>query len=562
MNMFIRKSLGLSLLCFLSAVGVPAQNADTHLQTEAQVIEAGKQKMLGNTEKAKAIYLQILDKQPDNALAAYELSRILLAGTKQSEALKYAAQAAKADPANRWYQSFYARVFAEMGRFQEAAGVSSQSIKTFPGEKTFYMDCAGYQEQGGLISGAIKTLEEMEALFGIEENSVRKKAGLYLTLGDSKKAAREWEKLTVTYPQHIPYLLLLAGFYSQNGEKEKATATYRKVLALDAREPTALSALAGAGSPSTANAVPADIKTLLSNRDLDAATKTSKLKPFAERFAQTKDPSLGNELLALAAQLEALHPADPRIFAFSGEILATSGRITDASLRFRRSLDLEENNFAVWESLLKIFQDQCDAPALLREASNAIEIFPNKPFLYYCEALARYWQENLGAARDNLQQALFMGVQDPAIRQEILALQGLVLSALRDTAAAGKAYAEARSAFRETPLLLARIALGNIDNPEEALSTAKRATELDSANREAMQALAHIFYLRNQLQDALQVLQPALPSHNPQTLELVGNIHFRQGAVQEALVFWEQARTNGNSSARLLKKIADKQLYE
>ena len=562
MNMFIRKFFGFSLLCFLSAIGVPAQNTDNHLQTEAQVIEAGKQKMLGNTEKAKAIYLQILDKQPDNALAAYELSRILLAGPNQGEALKYAAQAVKGDPANRWYQSFYARVFAEMGSFQEAAGVSSQSIKTFPGEKQFYLDCAGYQEQGGLISGAIKTLEEMETLFGIEENSVRKKAGLYVTLGDSKKAAREWEKLTAAYPQHIPYLLLLADFYSQNGEKEKATATYRKVLSLDAREPRALSALAGVGSPASAASIPADVKNLVANRDLDAATKISKLKSFADRFAQTKDPSLGNELLALAAQLEALHPGDPRTFAFSGEILAAGSRITEASLQFRRSLDLEENNFAIWESLLKIFRDQCDAPALLREASNALEIFPNKPFLYYCEALARYWQENLGAARDNLQQALFMGVQDPAIRQEILALQGLVLSVLHDTTAAGKAYAEARSAFPETPLLLARIALGNIDNPEAALNTAKRAAELDPANREALQALALALYLRNQLQEALQVLQPALPSRNPQTLELVGNIHFRQGAVQEALVFWEQARTNGNSSPRLLKKIADKQLYE
>lgn len=560
-NMFT-KSLGLFFLCFLVAMATTAQNTDARLQLETRIIEASKLKMLGNTEKAKDIYLEILDKQPGNALAAYELARILLAGTKDTEALKYAEQAAKADPTNRWYQAFYAQVFAEMGRFQEAAGIAGQSIKVFPREKQFYLDCAAYQEQAGQISAAIKTLEEMEALFGIQESSIRQKASLYLSLRDTKKAAREWEKLTTAYPQHTPYLLLLADFYAQHGEKEKAMATYRKVLALDPREPTALSALAGTNTPASATSIPADIKSLVANRDLDAGSKIAKLKPFADRFAQGKEPILGNELLALSAKIEELHPGDAHAFTFSGEILANSGKPAEASDKFRRALDLEENNFDIWEKLLKIFRDQGDAPALLREASNALDLFPNKPFVYYCAALAMYWQENSSAASDNLQQALFMGVQDPGTRQEILSLQGLVLYTLQDVAASAKAYAEARSAFRETPLLLARIALGSNETPDIAFNAAKRAIELDPLNREAALALALALYRRNQLPDALQALQPALLSHNPQALELIGNIHFRQGAVQEALSFWEQARTNGNSSARLLKKISDKQLYE
>ena len=561
-NMCIRKSLGLLSYFLLAALALPAQNADTGLQTESKIIEAGKQKMLGNTAKAKDIYLQILDKQPDNTLAAYELARILLNTGNQTEALKYAGQAAKGDPSNRWYLSFYARVFGEMGRFQEAASIAGQSLKAFPREKQFYLDCALYQEQAGQIQAAVKTLDDLEALFGLQESTVRKKADLYLALRDTKKAAREWEKLVAAYPQHIPYLLLLAGFYTQHGEKEKAIATYRRVLTLDSREPAALSALAGSNSPTSAASIPADIKTLVGNRDLEAGTKISKLKPFAERFAQAKEQGLGNELLTLSAQIEELHPGNALAFAFSGEILAISGNPLDAAVRFKRALDLEENDFGVWEKLLKIFQDQGDAPALLREASNALDIFPNKPSLYYYTALAMYWQENLNATRDNLQEALFIGVQDPATRQEVLALQGLVLSALRDAAGSSKAYSEAQSAFRETPILLARMALGNTENPDMALSAAKRAVELDPLNREAALALGYAFYVRNQLQDALQTLQQVLPSHNPPILELLGNIHFRKGEVQEGLSFWEQAKTNGNASARLLKKISDKQLYE
>ena len=560
--MFTRKSFGLLLLCLLTALAATAQSADTGLQTETRIIEASKQKMLGNTEKARDIYTQILEKEPDNALAAYELARILLNADKQTEALKYAGQAAKRDPANRWYQSFYAHVFAEMGRFQEAAGIAGQSLKTFPQEKQFYLDCATYQEQAGQIPAAIKTLDDLEALSGLKESIIRKKADLYLALRDAKKAAREWEKLVAAHAQHTPYLLILADFYTQQGEKEKAIAIYRKVLALDPREPTALSALAGNNTPASAASIPADVKTLIANRDLEAGIKISKLKPFAERFAQGKDPVLGNELLTLSAQIEALHPGNAFASAFSGEILAASGKPLDAAVRFKRALDLEENNFDVWEKLLKIFLDQGDAPALLREASNALDIFPNKPLLYYYTALAMYWQENLNTARDNLQEALFIGIQEPISRQEVLALQGLVLSALRDADGSGKAYSQARSAFRETPILLARIALGNTANPDVALSTARRAVELDPLNREAALALAHAFYMRNQLQDALQALQQALPSHNPKVLELLGNIYFRKGEVQEALSFWEQAKTNGNTSARLLKKISDKQLYE
>jgi len=559
------KSLGFFVACMLCVQVLPAQTADARLDLEAKVIEAGKQKMLGNMEKASAIYLQVLDKQPGNTLAAYELSRIFLAKGDLTEALKYAGQAAKGDATNIWYQSFYAHVLAETGRFQEAANAITQSLKIFPGEKKLYLDCATYQERAGQITAAIKTYEEMETLFGLQEASISKKATLYVAIGDIKKAAREWEKLCAAYPQRTQFLLRLAEFYLQNGEKEKASATYRKILGIDPREPTALSALAGAGNISTGT-VPQDIKTLIGNRDLDAGVKIAKLKTFSEQFEKEKETALGTELLALAKQIETLHPGDYRSLAFSGEILLASGQASEAAIKFRRALDLEENQFTTWEYLLNIYRSLGDAPALLREASNALELFPNKSFLYYCEALALYWQENHSNAKNSLQQALLIGIQDPAARQEALSLQGLVLAAIQNDDLADKAFAEAKATFRETAVLQARLAINlatRSPQAEASLQAARRAIELAPNNREALYALARSFYARSQFKDAQQTLEPILTANaNPQILELWGDLLFKQGAGAEALAYWEQAKANGNKSPRLMKKISDKKLYE
>lgn len=558
------KSLGLILACMLCTLASSAQTTDERLGLEAKVIEAGKQKMLGNVEKASTLYLQILDKEPGNTLAAYELSRILLAKGDLAESLKYAGQAAKGDPNNIWYQSLLARILSEMGRPQEAANVIAQSLKLFPREKNLYLDCAAYQERAGQIPAAIKTYEEMEILFGLQAASTSKKADLYMAIGDVKKAAREWEKLCTAYPQNIQFLLRLADFYAKNGEKEKANAAYRKILALDPREPTAIGALAGSGNVS-AGTIPADVKALADNRDLDAGTKINKLKPFFERFEKEKETALGAALLSIAAQIEALHPGDYRALAFSGQILLATEKAGEAATKFRRALDLEENQFTNWEYLLNIYRSLGNAPALRREAGNALELFPNKPFLYYCEALALYWQENLSDAKNSLQQARLIGIQDPAARQEALSLQGLILSAMQDDDLANQAFKEATSVFRETAVLQARLALHltHTAQTETALQTARRALALDPNNREAVFALARALYASGQFKAAQQTLEPVLTaSENPQVLELWGDLLFKQGAGSEALSYWEQSKAGGNKSSRLMKKISDKKLYE
>lgn len=563
-----RKIYRIWLAGFLMLLGWSAVAQETGpdtLQLESMIIEAGKQKMLGNMDKAQSIYMEIMDKHPGHSLASYELARILLKKDDTEEALKYAGQAAKGDPSNTWYQTFLAVIYAEMGRYRDAAGVYEQLVKVFPLEKSYYQAWAGYQESAGQLAAAIRIYDDMDVRFGIQELFIRQKADLYLKLGDAKKAAREWEKLSAAFPRTIPYFYALAEFYEKNGEKEKAIAAYRKVLELDARDSRALAAVAGAGTGASGNPS-RELNDLVANRDVDPALKIARIKPLADPMALGKDPALASDLIALCTRLEALHPGASGVFELSGQILRLSGRPAEALPKYKRALELEENNYAVWEQMLGILRDKGDSPTLLREAANALELFPNRPLLYYFEALGQYWQEEPAKAKNNLDQALFMTAQDPAVRQEILTLLGLVHTSLKDAQAADQAFQEARAAFAtETPLFLARLACSLAERnkePDASMQYARRAYELAPQQVETANALALNFYKRNQWQETRQTLEPFLANNNPQVLEHYGDALFRLGQSAEALKYWDQARNTGNRSARLLKKISDKQLYE
>ncbi len=66
--------------------------------------------------------------------------------------------------------------------------------------------------------GGLRTLEKLEKLTGVEEETSLEKHMIYVGLGDDKKAAAELRKLADAYPGRLEYRQRLAVFYDTMGD--------------------------------------------------------------------------------------------------------------------------------------------------------------------------------------------------------------------------------------------------------------------------------------------------------------------------------------------------------
>ena len=572
MKKALLRSCLLSLGIVLYAVSGTSQTLpnppqkDTTLDIESVIIEASKQKFLGNEDKARMLYEEILAKKPDHALSAYELARLALKKEDFEQALKYAGQAARKEPQNEWYQRLWAGVYRDMGRYREAAGVLEALVKIKPGAKDLYLQWADLLEKAGLFPASLKVYDDMEIRFGLQENIVQNKARVYLALGDPKKAARELERLSAAFPANLDYLHGLAAFYQNQNDPVKAQQTYQRILALEPSDPKAMAALTSSGKPQGSD--PEGLKTLetlVRNPNADANLKAEGFRSILAKPETGKDPALLEKLLALAAQLEQAHPGAAASYAVSGELLLLRGRGQEAAAKFLRSLELEEANYPVWVLLLNQIASSGDSKALRLHASNSIDLFPNRPALYYWNALGAFWQADYTPAKADLEQALLMASADTPLKVEILSVLGMVLSALEDFSRADQTFGQARTMEPNAPVLLARHAWSLAErnqNLDQAAEWAQKAHQASPSLPDANLALGLIAFRKGDFADARKQLEPLLPSSNPMILEQLGDVLFKLGQIPDALAYWNQAREKGSRSQKLTKKIADKQLYE
>lgn len=553
------------LLCSVYGYGQtqPTPDSTAALDIESLMINAAKQRFIGNPDKAASIYEQILSNQPDHAASTYELARIALAKSDLDRALKYAESASKKEPLNIWYQQLLAEIHVEMGHFAQAAQVYEALTQSFPLEAANYLKWAELLEKGALYPAALKAYEAAEARFGVQQKFLTARAALYLKIGDVKKAGRELERLCEAFPNNTSFLHQLASFYAQQKDAAQATAVYRRILSIDSQDPRALAALAGTGTPGT-NPL-SDLDALIQNQRVEPGLKVDKIQPLLNDAAKTRDSVLLGQLLKHIQTLNQVHPGVASVNILLAQAFQLNHQDEAALQHFLYALKLDETQYDVWEQTLRLLVNQGNGPELFQQASTALDIFPNKPKLYYYHALAVYWQGNTQAALIDLDQALVMGGNETSQLVEIQSIQGLLLSTLEQTDAASRAFSAASTIQKDAPILLARRALALLSKNQEVEQAAilgQQALRGNPGLMEAVQAMAWLAFRQKNWIEAQRLLKTLPYTNHPQLLELLGDIAFKSGLPEEAVAYWNQAKAKGGKNTRLLKKISDKQLYE
>lgn len=566
-----RKNYTLLLgLLFLSSVFSFAQQvSEKEVSIQGKFIDANREHLLGNLDKAAEIYLEILQDSPNNDAAAYELARVYDSKEDGEKALRYIRIAIDAAPDNHWYRRFLATLYQKQNKNKEAAEVYEELVNREPDNEDYYNLWAYFLVQANEVKEALKVYDQFEKRIGITEDVIRRKHSLYVGLGENKKAADELERLIEAYPNSVEYRHLLAGFYEQIGEDGMAKDIYKDILKIVPDDARASMALAGtSGRESDDMQFMRSLKPVFEKPDINIDLKIAKLMPFIQKVADTGDQAIAKAALELTDILERVHPEEAKPYAAAGDLLYYSGQPIEALKKYKKTLELDDTVFLVWEQMLRIHLEANDFQSLRKDSEYAMDLYPNKAILYYWNGLANANLERGDDALDAFDQASMMAGNDGQLLFDIKLQEGLVYYDM-------KKFAESEQAFESALELNARdsralnayaytLALRG-DKLDKAEEMAKQAVDLAPQNATYLGTYGWVLYKGKDYKGAKKWLERALENGgetNPIILEHYGDVLFQLNDSEGALQYWTQARENGSTSELLEKKIADRQLYE
>lgn len=561
------------LMALLTSLGVSAQQVgEKDIALQEKFIDANRERILGNYDKAAALYEAILKEDPNNHAVAYELSRVYDTLDKGDKALELIRKSISIAPDNEWYQRFLADVYQKQGKNLEAAALYEGLVKKEPDNEYFYHRWAYFLLRANDYTKALKVYDDLEKRTGISEDIIRRKHSLYVGLGNNKKAAEELERLIAAFPSNPDYYHTLASFYEQLGENEMAKQIYRRLLEVTPDDPRA--AMAMAGTPKGGGAASGEVQYLQSLRpifektDVSIDLKIQKLMPFIAKVADTGDTMLAAATLELTQILETIHPDEAKAYAASADLLYYTGNKMKALDKYKKTLDLDDTVFLVWEQVLRIYEENKDFANLRKASESAMDIFPNKAFLYYMNGIANDELNRPEDALDVLEQATRMAGNEKQLLLKIQIRKGLIYSDLKQIEKSNQSFEQALKLNPKDPDVLNEysycLALRG-ENLEKAKTMAKQANDLAPNNAAYQATYGWVSYKSKDYKTAKEWLKKALDNgaeNNPVTLEHYGDVLFQMNDSQGAMQYWSKAQEKGSSSELLEKKITDRKLYE
>ncbi len=543
------------------------------LESTALLIDAGKQKMLGNATNAIVLYAEALDRDPLNSAAAYELSKLHAQQGHMQDAENFIKRAVRIEPENVFYKLLLADIYFMQQKNEEGLAVQRELAEMYPNDLNIqisFLSTLLYTER---FEEAIETIDHIETISGFNNELSMQKQQILMEMGRNDDAITEAERLVSFFPKEPVYLELLAELYSQNNQEEKAFEIYHRMLEVQPENAMARLLLAdyyrerGDDEQSFQQ-----LKMAFQSEQFSVEGRGRIL--YSYYMMSEEDSTYLEQAWQLLDITIEKHPDEAEVNAIYGDFLYREERLEEARDYFYRAARLEPSELRFWQQTLLIDSRLQDYDSMLEASEEALEYFFEQPVLYFFNGLANFQKEKYEEAVSALRMGSDLTVADPEFRVEFLSLIGDAFHRLEDHDASDRAYMEALSLEPEDPLLLNNysyyLSLRNI-RLEEALQMSSLALEQEPENSAYLDTYGWINYMMGNYTEAKKWIKKSLDhsdTPSPTVLEHYGDVLYKLGEKEEAVKYWEKALKAkqedvfDRGSEFLEKKVNEKTLYE
>ena len=539
--------------------------ADNRLK--AYFIEANKQKIIGNSEEAIALYIKVLEADPNNAATHYELSGLYDTQGMFTKAISHSEKAVQIDSENHWYNVQLAFLYQKHRFYKKAAEAFEKLVLDKPKNAEYYYHQASALIYSNEFEKAIRVYDKLEEVSGLNEEIALRKYSLYLELNKKENALEEIDKLYQEFGDDPYYLGMIGEAYEKAGESQKALEIYQKISNLDPGNGQVQMSLYGYHSRKGEEDVA--YKHLTKAFEASSLNIDEKMKVLLDYYSVTEmNKKYLSQAYSLAEIMIKVHPNDPKSYSIYSDFLYRDNKLEEARSNLRKAIAIDDSKYALWDQLLRIDIQLGDYQSLFTDSNEAIELFPMQPGLYLFNGISANTKKDYDQAISSLNAGKELVIDDDKLLLEFHQNLGEIYNKTKE-------YEKSDQNFDKVLELdpYNAYTLNNYsyylslrkDKLEKAAEMSKLSNEILPDQPSFLDTYGWILFVQEKYEEAAKYLYKAIESggrSNGTILEHYGDALYKSGKIEEAVEYWEKAKEKGNASENIDQKIVEKQFIE
>ncbi len=524
-----------------------------------------KEKIAQNNKLAIDYFNRILEIDPAHHHSYYELAAIHFAAKDLTNAKYNIQKATTIKKDNEWYWLLAASIYQELKDFNLLNYALDELITISPDKAEYRFDKANTLVVLKKPEEAMKVYQNLEEKIGLTDDIIEGRQRLYISEGNVKSAETDLIKLIAKEPENTNYLIQLGDLYFNNGQKEKALATYNKAKNLNPDNAFINLALADIyNRDSRSEEAFQELKLAFKHQELSI---DQKIKIIISYFSSFPDKKAFNYAENLSQVLTEVHTDDPKAYSIYGDVLFQKGELDKAKLAYEQAIKLNKQVYAIWDQLIRIHLALNNMPDVVKVGEEALTYFPNQAALYVYTALAYNQLKQSDKAVAYLNNALSYDL-DRAIKVQ-------VYSSLGDAYQNLKKYKESSESYEKALALESGnvYALNNYayylslrdENLEKAEKMSMLSNELSPGNSSFLDTYAWILFRQKKYEEARVWIEKALKASDNKSATIIehyGDILYHLNQKENALLNWKKAKELGEDSTILKRKIDENKYSE
>lgn len=525
-----------------------------------------REKTIENFSLATDMLNRVLQIDPKNDAAMYELANIKKLGNDEAAARQLLETAVTLKPDNEWYWVALAGSYEKQNNIDKLENVFSQLIRISPNNPDYYMDKANALVLEKKYDEALAVYNNAEQVTGPTDELLAKRQRIYLSQGKVDKAAAALKEAIANNPDQIKYYLMLGEIYGTNGYNSEALSTFQKALKLQPQNGFVHLELADVyRNTKDYQASFNELKLAFAAPEVPLEQKVRIVMGYVPKFP---DPNARNSALELSKIMAATHPTEARAYAVYGDMLVQNQLYKDARVQYQKSLKYNDQIYAVHEQLVRIELGDNDMDGAIKDGENALTLFPNQAWMNYMVGVAWSQKKNFNKAINYLKNATSLEVQDKDLLSQCFSALGDCYHELKNDQASDEAYDKSLSYNPNNAYTLNNYAYYlsvrgvQLDKAEKM---SKQSNDLQPSTASFEDTYAWILFKLKKYSEARVWIEKALVNdkeHNAVQTEHYGDIMFYLGDVEAAVQNWKKAKSYGGQSPVLDKKINEKKYIE
>lgn len=530
-------------------------------------VEAIKDKVLGNVQKAVQNLAACLEINPRSSAAMYELAGIHASNNDFTSASLLLEKAISINADNKWYHLLLAQIYQQLKKFDEAAGIYDTLLKWEPDNLEYLFMKASLLASAEKPDEAIKVYNLLEQKVGVNENISVAKQNLLIENGQVEAAFGEIEKLIESDPSNPQYYGLMADLYQSEGDSVNALKYYKKIQEIDPENGFVHFSLANYYYQQ--GDIERSFEETREGFRSDQIDIQAKMQLYLMMTSQTGGQQLTPEQEdELTDILLELHPAEYLVHTLKAESYLKRSMLPEARSELLLSLEIQKNDYMIWERVLFIDNDLQDWQGLYDHSREAIDLFPNQPQPYFLNAVACIQLEKYEEVLEVTDEGIMYVIDNEKMKGQFLMLKGEAVYKKGEKTAAFDIFDKAVELDPDNHIALNNYAYylsltgTNLDKAERMSG---RVIEMFPENSTYLDTYAWVLFKKGEYTLAKFYMESAIKfdrESNPTLLEHYGDILYKLNQIEEAVANWEKALELGGGSEQLERKIKEKKYFE